>query len=151
VTSRDQAAIRDFIERLNQAWQAGRYDELPAYYHPEVVLLPPDAGAAIRGREAVVASYADFGAAAQLESFEATDIDVFAFESTCSVHMRFAVRYVYDGRRFEDEGVELYTVQTSGARPEIVWRCQWLVNSRSQPVSGHEQGTSSSGQPSAGP
>jgi len=126
--------IADFIDDLNRTWQAGRYDDLKAFYHPDVVLLPPDAGEAIRGREAVVASYVDFGAAAELESFEAMDLAVFDFETTSSVHMPFVMRYRHEGRRFEDRGVELYTVQTGGLRPQIVWRCQWLLQSRSEPA-----------------
>lgn len=129
-------AIVDFIDDLNRTWQAGRYDDLRAFYHPDVVLLPPDAGEAIRGRESVVASYVDFGAAAELESFEATNLTVFDFETTSSVHMRFVMRYRHDGRRFEDQGLELYTLQTGGPRPQIVWRCQWLLQSRSERAGG---------------
>jgi len=134
MTRGQNGAIADFIDDLNRTWQAGRYDDLRAFYHPDVVLLPPDAGEPIRGRESVVASYVDFGAAAELQSFEAMGVTVFDFETTSSVHMRFVMRYRHDGRRFEDQGLELYTVQTSGPRPQIVWRCQWLLQSRSEPA-----------------
>ena len=52
--------IRKFLLDLQRCWSAGNSEDLPGFYHPDVVLLPPDLGAPIRGRDAVVASYREF-------------------------------------------------------------------------------------------
>ena len=54
------AAVRDFLLALNDCWQRGDLEALESFYHPDVVLLPPDLGQPICGREAVVASYLEF-------------------------------------------------------------------------------------------
>ena len=58
---------RRFVLALNDCWQAADLSALEGFYHPDVVLLPPDLGQPICGREAVVASYGEFLQAASLD------------------------------------------------------------------------------------
>ena len=125
--------IPAFILRLNEAWQAGRFDELADFYHPDVVLLPPDAGEPIRGREAVVGSYREFAEAATLIEFQVTGMDVFEFtesggSSVC--HMRFEIEYQTEGQRFRESGLEVYAMcETSeSTQPIILWRSQAVLD-----------------------
>ena len=68
------AAVRAFIAELNDCWQRGDVEALTHCYHPDVVLLPPDLGPPIRGRDAVVASYRDFLDAARLDRFQPVEL-----------------------------------------------------------------------------
>ncbi|HEY5644639.1 MAG TPA: nuclear transport factor 2 family protein [Pseudomonadales bacterium] len=126
--------IRRFLVALNQTWQQGALDALAAYYHPDVVLLPPDLGPAIRGRDAVVASYREFLQAAQLERFEPTSLEVFSFPGSHGgshvAHLNFEVDYTLAGERYLEKGLEVYAVQETDVGLQIIWRQQAVLDSR---------------------
>lgn len=114
------------ISELNEAWQEQRFEAIGEYYHPDVILLPPDAGEPITGRDAVVASYGDF-AAAELLDFTVERYDTYEFSGTGVCHMRFAVEYTLDGARYRERGLEVYVIVDVETRPQIIWRSQSLT------------------------
>jgi len=123
--------IRKHIIGLNETWQAGRFDQLAGYYHPDVVLLPPDAGAPIVGRDAVVASYLEFSDAAELQEFQITSLEIFTFETVSACHMRFDIDYRIDGDRLHESGLEVYMVEhptSERTQPTILWRSQSVLD-----------------------
>jgi ketosteroid isomerase-like protein len=126
--------IGKFIASLNECWQQGEVDRLADYYHTDVVLLPPDLGTPIRGRDAVVSTYRDFLEAAQLDRFETLGLDVFSYpegDGGCHVaHLTFEVDYLLDGSRYQERGLEVYVLRESGGRLQIVWRQQSVLDSR---------------------
>jgi len=126
--------VGQFITTLNECWQRGEVDRLTEYYHPDAVLLPPDLGAPIRGRDAVVSTYRDFLEAAQLDRFQTTGLDVFSYPAgdggTYGAHLTFEVDYTLDGSRYQEKGLEVYVLQVSAGRLQIVWRQQSVVDSR---------------------
>jgi hypothetical protein len=115
------------------------------------VLLPPDLGEPIRGREAVVESYGEFLRAARLNRFDITGLETFTFEPapeigrsplggrgrderpghrTHMAHLEFRIIYELGGERYVDTGLEVYTVVEEGGRCSIVWRGQTILDSR---------------------
>ena len=80
----------DFLLALNNCWQTGDLAALAEYYHPDVVLLPPDMGEPIRGRQAVIESYQDFLEAATLEHFDAYE-DFLGYDAAGSLYRRSLV------------------------------------------------------------
>ena len=122
--------IEAFVRALNAAWQRKDWAHLGDCYHDDAVLLPPDAGTPIVGREAILATYKEFAAAATLKQFTIPALDVFDFGSTHMVHMRFTVEYVYEGDHTIDSGLEVYAIVTSD-RPRVIWRQQCLLEQRS--------------------
>lgn len=122
--------IRRFLLALNQAWQQGELDALAAFYHPDVVLLPPDLGPAIRGRDSVVASYREFLQSAQLERFEPTSLEVFSFPGSHVAHLNFEVDYTLAGERYLEKGLEVYALQETDGGLQIIWRQQAVMDSR---------------------
>ena len=127
-----QDAIRSLIRALNDAWQKEDWAALEGCYHKDVVLMPPDAGPPILGRDEVLETYREFCKVARLERFREVELDVFHFERTHIVHMRFEVDYALDGERYRDEGLEIYVLAPSDAdeSPVVVWRQQQLLNQR---------------------
>ena len=129
------AAAREFVLALNRCWQEGDLKALEQFYHPDVVLLPPDLGEPICGREAVVASYLEFLQAATLEHFEVLDLQVFPFSlsdgsSTCMAHLTFTVTYTLDGEAYVEKGLEAYTLGEDADGMKILWRHQSVLDSR---------------------
>ena len=51
------AQVEDFLNHLNKSWLDQDYEALASAYHPEVILLPPDAGIPLEGRETICATY----------------------------------------------------------------------------------------------
>ena len=129
------ARIQDFVTALNEAWQLGNTEALIACYHPDVVLLPPDLGPPIVGRDAVVASYREFLEAATLDRFETTSLDVFSFPATGTAthvaHLTFEVAYTLAGERYLEKGLEVYVIAEDAAGAlRIIWRQQSVLDSR---------------------
>lgn len=122
--------VQTFLADLNRCWPTATAAQLAEFYHPDVVLLPPDLGAPIIGRTAVVESYAEFLQAAQLVSFEVEKLELFAFPPTCMAHLNFDIVYDLGGDRYQDKGLEIYTIIEQAERLEIVWRCQSVLDSR---------------------
>ncbi|MGE0624966.1 MAG: DUF4440 domain-containing protein [Pseudomonadales bacterium] len=127
-------AVKAFITALNERWQRGEVDALADFYHPDVVLLPPDLGTPICGRDAVVASYRDFLDAARLNRFEPVGLDVFPFPAgdgaSYIAHLGFEVDYTLDGSRYLERGLEVYVLQETSGRLQIIWRQQSVLDSR---------------------
>lgn len=127
--------IRQFLMDLQEAWQSGDLDRLAGFYHPDVVLLPPDLGTPIVGRDAVVESYGDFLQAARLDAFEVTDLTVFEFDTSDSTatgmaHLKFDIIYELGDERYVETGLEIYTVLKEGENLAIAWRSQTVLDSR---------------------
>jgi ketosteroid isomerase-like protein len=127
----DDERTNQHILSLNATWQSGHFDQLANFYHPDVVLLPPDAGAPITGRGEVVASYQEFADAATLHEFQVTSMDTFVFDDTAVCHMRFEIEYETDSGRFRESGLEIYVVVNATSdttQPAIVWRSQAVLD-----------------------
>ena len=126
--------IEAFVAELHNCWPGGDLAELARFYHPDVVLLPPDLGTPITGRKAVVNSYREFLEVAQLVSFETGKLELFPFvhgsSLTCMAHLNFEIVYDLDGDRYVETGLEIYTIIDRDDRLEIIWRCQTVLDSR---------------------
>ncbi len=121
--------IVSLVRRLNAAWQSEDWGTLESCFHQQVVLLPPDTGAPIIGARAVVDTYREFAAAAELLSFTETELEVFSFGTTHMAHMRFEVDYRLGIERSVESGLEVYAITTE-ATPLVVWRQQLLLTHR---------------------
>ena len=126
---------RKFLTALNECWQAGDLAAIADFYHPDVVLLPPDLGAPIHGRDAVVASYREFLDAATLDLFEITSLDVFPFDTgsgaaTLVAHLAFDVAYTLNEETYVEKGLEVYTLGEQNGQMKVLWRHQAVLDSR---------------------
>ena len=140
--SPDRVRITEFFAELNSCWQQGKLDELHRFYHENVILLPPDDGIPIIGREAVVGSYREFDATATLRDFRITKLSVYTFDNSASakthvVHMDFEVEYDLDALTHAECGLEVYTlIESEKSPPQIIWRRQSVTDTRTVTSSG---------------
>jgi hypothetical protein len=141
MTTEATGRIRDFVLALHECWPSGDPVRLATFYDEDVVLLPPDLGVPIQGREAVVASYDDFLQAATLENFTVEDLALFPFSGEGApsgkgapdlwmAHLTFSITYVLGGERYVERGMEVYAITDRDGRPAIVWRSQAVLDSR---------------------
>jgi len=126
-------AAEQLIRTLNQAWPAADLERVAACYHPDALLLPPDAGDPIVGRDAIRSTYRDFLDTAELVQFNILSVARFEFSNTetqgaqSAIHLRFEVDYRLDGDLYRDTGLETYWVD---ATPQILWRHQVIDSSK---------------------
>ena len=125
-----------FIDQLNSAWLEQDYPTLERCYHPDTVLLPPDAGDPIIGREAVLNTYREFHSLAAIKAFEITDLKLMSFAekvdgstpNTIMCHMRFDIAYSLNQLEQRESGLEVYTLTNHEAVGlQIIWRAQFTL------------------------
>ncbi len=130
-------APNEFVAALNEAWQQGDWDLLASMYHPQVVLVPPDLGPNLVGWQAILETYQDFRARAQLHELRVLNVDAHEFEHSQIVHCEFKADYSLDDARSVETGVEIYVLEQGPKnRPRIIWRQQIIQGTSSvQPAS----------------
>jgi ketosteroid isomerase-like protein len=126
--------VAAFLRELQSCWTGGALDRLNEFYHPDVVLLPPDLGPPIQGREAVVASYREFVDTCQLEEFDITAMETFSFPLAAGAvnmaHLYFSIAYRLGDERHLEKGLETYTIGEERGELQILWRSQIVLDSR---------------------
>ncbi len=120
--------LEQFIQDLNETWRSARYDDLYEYYHENVVMLPPGSNKPIEGIESMVESYRQFGSFGTIHGFDIADLNFYHYESVTICHMQFEVDYEIESGRFQESGLEIYVIDTSGPKPKIIWRSQVTLN-----------------------
>jgi ketosteroid isomerase-like protein len=117
----DRERILAAIESLNRAWLEGRYGDISGLVHDGAVMAPPGAPP-VRGRDAFVRSYADFGAAATIHSFDAGEPRVECCASTAVAECPFVIDYEIPSGRFRERGVDLLVFTRVEGSWQICWR-----------------------------
>ncbi len=120
--------LKTFIHNLNDAWKNHRFDELYKYFHKEVVMMPPGSAQAVVGIEEMVESYRQFASTATIHSFTIKKIDCYERGRIAMCHVHFEVDYEVESGRFQEEGLEVYTIDLSGRGPKVLWRMQIAIN-----------------------
>lgn len=121
--------IERFIRELNETWMSGRYRDLYEYYDNAVVLLPPGSSEPIVGIDSMVESYRRFGSIATMHGFVIQEIRLYDWGKMTICHLNFEVDYEIKSGRFQEEGLEVYAINTAGPKPKIVWRTQIVLQS----------------------
>lgn len=116
--------VESTIRRLNECWLRGDYTALGTLFHPDAVLLPPNAQHPIVGREAIVDGYRRFGELGDIHEFEIVATQTYLFADTAICHMRFNIDYAIGERRFKESGTEVYALNGAGGEWRIIWRTQ---------------------------
>lgn len=115
------------ITDLNRTWSEGQLENLSDFYHPDALLLPPDAGDPIQGRAGIVATYYDFAQMTELHGFYTKSCNSYLIGSVTAVHLRFEVDYTMEGSRYVESGLEVYWVNET---PQVIWRYQTVLSTR---------------------
>lgn len=125
-------AATAFVDALNQAWQQQDWPTLAEMYHTNAVLLPPDLGDSLLGRDAILQTYRDFASQATLHRFAVTDLQTHSFAHCEVLHCAFEADYSVAGNRSQDDGTEIYVTELNNlGRRVIVWRQQIIHSARS--------------------
>lgn len=110
------------LESIEAAWLEARYDDLTQWFHQDSILVAPGFGARLRGREACIDSYREFGHASRIHSFSADARRIDLWGDTAVIETRFAISYEIEGERTEESGVDLLVLIEEQGRWLVIWR-----------------------------
>jgi len=116
----EQAAAT--LRRINQAWMAGRVDELTPHLHPGVVMVLPGFAGKIQGRETFLGGFRDFCENATVHEYREHDHHVDVAGATAVVGLRYEMVYERSGKRNRATGRDLWVFQREGNAWIAVWR-----------------------------
>ncbi|HUP64095.1 MAG TPA: nuclear transport factor 2 family protein [Thermoanaerobaculia bacterium] len=118
----DEEAIREIIEKINESWLAGRYEEIGRNIDQDVVVAPPGSPARIAGRDAYVASYREYDEMARTHEFRMETSQVDVIGDVAVAITPFLVDYEMTAGRHRESGREILVFRRSGGEWRVVWR-----------------------------
>ena len=117
-----QGRLRTLVHHLNQAWLNRRFRELSRYFHPNMVILSPDTGKLVRGREACVKSYEQFMASSKVHRYKESRFQISTWRDAAVVSYHFEISYEWNGKIATDLGRDIFLLVRNGSRWTVAWR-----------------------------
>lgn len=114
--------LRALVKRLNAAWVNRRFDELTTYFHPDVVVVPPDISTRVLGRDACVASYRDFMSSATVHAFEDAPAQIDVTGGTAVAVAPYEIDYEIPSGRWRGTGKDVLVLGKDETGWRVVWR-----------------------------
>jgi hypothetical protein len=118
----DTQRVVEIIRAINDCWLGGRYEDLDRYFHESMVVAMPGFEKRVEGREAIVASYREFGESAAVRRFETGTPYVDVVGATAVSTTRFEIDYELAGEEYVESGTDLLVFQEAGGEWRVVWR-----------------------------
>jgi uncharacterized protein DUF4440 len=112
----------ELLTALNDAWAAGRLQDLEPLLHPRSVIVGPDLTRLSDGRDACIDSYREFLASSTVHAFEERDVKVEEYDGAAILSYTYRIAYELDGERYDDEGSEVLVLVRADRRWQIAWR-----------------------------
>ena len=102
------------LSKLNSAWREKRFEELPAFFDPAIVMKGPGLKELVRGREALVQSYADFMAQSRIIDYAETDHSAHTWGDTAAVTYNWTMTYEQKGETKRESGQDMFVFARRG-------------------------------------
>ncbi len=118
----DEDAVRAAFHAINNAWLQRRAQDMREHLHPDVVMVQPGFESALRGREACIASYAEFREGATLYAYTSTEPTVQVWADSAVTWQRWTMRYEWGGQAFDEGGHEIFVFARVDERWVAIWR-----------------------------
>ena len=125
-SAQDEAAIRNQLTRINEAWQQHRGDAmadlLSECFACDVVMRGPGFSLAGKGREAAIQSYVEFTNQAEVKAFSAEDPTIDVAGDIAVAQYQWQMIYVLTGQEYTEQGHDLFVFSRIERRWLVVWR-----------------------------
>lgn len=118
--SREQ--ILKIIHELNDAWATGHPEQLAGFFHEDIVMVDPAFTRRLQGRDACIASYAEFCSQATIHGVKIGEPGIEVFGDTAVTTYSYEVDYEMGGERFKDSGRDLFVFVRADGKWQAVWR-----------------------------
>ncbi len=114
--------IRRIIRAINEAWTQKKTEDLDAFFDDRIMIVAPNLHVLGRGKEACLASYADFAGRARIRRFSADVPEISIWGDTAVAGYSFEIDWEEMGRERKDAGREVFVFQRAAGRWLAVWR-----------------------------
>lgn len=126
----ESRGVADAMRAINQAWLAGRADDIAPAIHPEIVMVFPGFSGEMRGREPFLAGFRDFVENATVEDYHEQDQQIAVVGNTAVVTFTYQMLYARAGARYRVTGRDLWVFQKQGPQWIAVWRTMMDLDER---------------------
>ncbi len=124
--STDEAAIRNQLTRINEAWQQHRGDAMTTVlnkcFADDVVMRGPGFALTGKGREAAVQSYLDFTSQAVVKAFSTEEPTIDISGDAAVAQYEWQMTYVLAGQEYTEQGHDLFVFARIADSWLVVWR-----------------------------
>ena len=108
--------VRTALDTLNAAWRERRFDDLSACVDEHVVMRGPGLQELLRGRDALVKSYADFMAKSDVTEYVESGHAVDRWGTTAVARFDWTMAWTQNGVADRASGHDLFVFQQRGSR-----------------------------------
>jgi ketosteroid isomerase-like protein len=120
------AEVRRVVAAINEVWRAEDPDRIAAllapYFADEIVIVGSDLTPLGSGRDAAIASYADFARVATIAAFAMDEPVVHVADGTAVATYGWRIRYAMDNAEFDESGHDVFVLRRDGAGWLATWR-----------------------------
>lgn len=122
MSTTDRDDVRTVLARINQAWLAGRPNDLSDLFHPSIVMVIPGLVDRVKGRDALIAGFVDFCSHAKVHEYQETDLQVDAIGDSAVATFAYQMIYERSGERYRAKGRDLWVFTRAVTGWLAVWR-----------------------------
>jgi ketosteroid isomerase-like protein len=108
--------IRRALDALDAAWRERRFTDLAACFDDQVVMRGPGLVELVRGRDALVKSYADFMTRSDLTEYVESNHAVDRWGDTAVARFDWSMAWIQNGKTDRASGQDLFVFQKRGTR-----------------------------------
>ena len=124
----EREGVASAIHGINEAWLAGRVQDLAAMVHDEIVMVFPGFAGRIQGRDAFIAGFRDFCENATIHHFNEGEHQIDVAGETAVVNFGYEMLYERSAEQFHTTGRDLWVFAKHGTGWLAVWRTMLDVN-----------------------
>jgi hypothetical protein len=118
----DRERVSALMTEINDAWLAGRPEELSPTLHEEIVMVFPGFAGRAEGKRAMLAGFEDFRENARVRAFREIDRQVDVVDHVAVVSFGFEMVYEREGRTYRSTGRDLWVFGKRNDTWLALWR-----------------------------
>lgn len=112
----------ELVRAINRCWNENRPLEIAEFVRADAVMTVPAFGMRIAGRDAFVATFADYCSTCTTRSFDESELRAELFGDTAVVSFAFEIVYEREGGTWSSTGRDLWVLAREGGRWLAAWR-----------------------------
>lgn len=128
--SDQRPSVARVLDSINQAWQVGRWSDLEACFHEDIVMALPGFTGRSRGAPELLAGIQDFTETTRLDRFGEKDREIDVIGDTAVATFTFEIVYERQGEVYAGTGRDLWVFQRRDDEWLAVWRAMFDVDEK---------------------
>ncbi len=114
--------VHEVMSAINRAWRTNAPLTMTQHLHPDIVMKFPGFSGEVAGRDALIASFAEFTTNARVLEYQEKNEQINVIGDCAVVSFQFEMLYERAGYREQSEGRDLWVFQFISGNWVAVWR-----------------------------